>query len=114
MITQVRPKDLNTWLESVRAFGAPVVIDVREPAELRTASIQASDSFTLLAMPMGTIPARLAELDPQTPVACLCHHGGRSMQVASFLHGRGFAHVANIAGGIHAWADEVDPSIPRY
>lgn len=114
MIVQVRPKDLKTWIDSMRAFGLPQVIDVREPAELRTASIQADDSFTLLAIPMASIPARLAELDPQRPVACLCHHGGRSMQVASFLHGRGFAHVANIAGGIHAWADEVDPSLPRY
>ena len=114
MIAQVRPKDLKLWLDSVRTFGPPLVIDVREPAELRTASISADDSFTLLAIPMGTIPARLAELDPQQPVACLCHHGGRSMQVASFLQGRGFAHVANIAGGIHAWADEVDPTIPRY
>jgi rhodanese-related sulfurtransferase len=59
---------------------------------------------------MGSVPARLAELDPNA-VACLCHHGGRSMQVASFLHGnQGFTHVANIAGGIHAWADEVDPA----
>jgi len=114
MIVQIRPKDLNTWLESVRAFGQPQLIDVREPAELRTASIQPAESYTLLAIPMGSIPARLAELDPQKPVACLCHHGGRSMQVASFLHGRGFAHVANIAGGIHAWADELDPSIARY
>jgi rhodanese-related sulfurtransferase len=114
MIVQVRPKDLKTWIDSMRAFGLAQVIDVREPAELRTASIQADDSFTLLAIPMASIPARLAELDPQKPVACLCHHGGRSMQVASFLHGRGFAHVANIAGGIHAWADEVDPSLPRY
>jgi rhodanese-related sulfurtransferase len=114
MIAQVRPKDLQTWIDSMRAIGPVQLIDVREPAELRTASIQSDGSFTLLAIPMATIPARLAELDPQKPVACLCHHGGRSMQVASFLHGRGFTHVANIAGGIHAWADEVDPSVPRY
>jgi rhodanese-related sulfurtransferase len=113
MIAQVRPRDLTDWLDNVRAFGHPVVLDVREPSELQTASVQA-DGFTLLAIPMGTITARLSELDPKQPVACLCHHGGRSMQVASFLHGRGFAHVANIAGGIHAWADEVDPSIARY
>ena len=114
MIVQVRPKDLQAWIESVRSFGQPQLIDVREPSELRTASIPTSDSYTFLAIPMATIPARLTELDPQRPVACLCHHGGRSMQVASFLHGRGFAQVANIAGGIHAWADEVDPGIPRY
>mgnify|MGYP002133566587 CR=1 FL=1 len=64
----------------------PVVLDVREPAELQTASVQ-PDGFTLLTIPMGAVPARLSELDPRQPVACLCHHGGRSMQVASFLLG---------------------------
>ena len=113
MIAQVRPRDLKAWLERVRAFGEPVVLDVREPAELQTASVQ-PDGFTLLAIPMGAVPARLSELDPRQPVACLCHHGGRSMQVASFLLGRGFSQVANVAGGIHAWADELDPRIPRY
>ena len=113
MIAQVRPRDLAAWLDKARPFGQPVVLDVREPSELKTASITAGD-FTLLTIPMGSIPARLAELDPQQPVACLCHHGGRSMQVASFLLGQGFARVANVAGGIHAWADEVDPTIPRY
>ena len=113
MIVQVRPKDLGTWLEGARAHGDPVVLDVREPSELRVASIKA-DGFTLLTIPMGVIPPRLSELDPQQPIACLCHHGGRSMQVASFLKARGFAHVANIAGGINAWSAEVDPTIARY
>jgi len=113
MVAQVRPKDLAQWLNSMRAFGEPVVLDVREPDELQTASVTA-DGFTLLAIPMGVIPPRLAELDPQRPIACLCHHGGRSMQVANFLQNRGFEHVANIAGGIHAWSAEVDPSIARY
>ena len=89
------------------------MLDVREPAELRTASVSDGD-FTLVTIPMGSIPARLSELDPTRPVACLCHHGARSMQVASFLQGRGFSHVANIAGGIHAWAEELDPRIARY
>ena len=87
--------------------------DVREPSEWRTASVQPGD-FTLLNMSMGTVPARLQELDPRTPIACLCHHGGRSMQVAQFLVNQGFAQVANIAGGIDAWAVELDGSIPRY
>lgn len=113
MIDQVRPKDLAAWLDRVREFGTPVVLDVREPHELQMASIQA-DGFTLLTIPMGVIPPRLTELNPQQPIACLCHHGGRSMQVASFLQGRGFAHVANIAGGINAWSAEVDPTVPRY
>jgi len=113
MITQIRPSQLAQWLESVRGHGNPVVIDVREPSELTVASIKA-DGFELIAIPMGVIPPRLSELDPEQPIACLCHHGGRSMQVASFLKSRGFAHVANIAGGINAWSAELDPSIPRY
>ena len=113
MVVQVRPKDLAQWLNSMRAFGEPVVLDVREPYELQTASVTA-DGFTLLAIPMGVIPPRLAELDTQQPIACLCHHGGRSMQVANFLKSHGFEHVANIAGGIHAWSAEVDPNIARY
>ena len=63
---------------------------------------------------MNTIPARLAELDAGRPVACLCHHGGRSQRVAMFLAQQGFANVANIAGGIDAWSQERDPSVPRY
>jgi rhodanese-related sulfurtransferase len=90
-----------------------VVLDVREPGELAVASIKAN-GFNLLTIPMGVIPLRLAELDPEQPIACLCHHGGRSMQVASFLKAQGFAHVANIAGGINAWSAEVDPSVARY
>jgi rhodanese-related sulfurtransferase len=113
MIVQVRPRDLAQWLDAVRQHGEPVVLDVREPYELQTASVKA-DGFTLLSIPMGVIPPRLSELDPQQPIACLCHHGGRSMQVASFLKSRGFAHVANIAGGINAWSAEVDPSVARY
>lgn len=113
MIDQVRPSELATWLDTARAHGAPVVLDVREPSELRTASIQA-DGFELITIPMGVIPPRLCELDPEQPIACLCHHGARSMQVAAFLKARGFKHVANIAGGINAWSAQVDPSIPRY
>ncbi len=97
----------------MRPHGATVVLDVREPRELQLASVQA-DGFELVTIPMGVIPPRLNELDPARPIACLCHHGARSMQVASFLQASGFAHVANIAGGINAWSTELDPSIARY
>jgi rhodanese-related sulfurtransferase len=55
----------------------------------------------------------LDELDKTRPIACFCHHGGRSMQVASFLLQHGF-EVVNVAGGIHAWSAQVDPSVPVY
>lgn len=113
MIDQIRPGQLAQWLQSVRAHGDPVVLDVREPHELQIASVRA-DGFTLLTIPMGTIPARMDELDPEQPIACLCHHGVRSMQVAAFLQRHGFVHVVNIAGGIDAWTAELDPSIAVY
>jgi rhodanese-related sulfurtransferase len=113
MIAQVRPSELSTWLQAASADGTPVVLDVREAAELSLASIK-SDGFLLLTIPMSQLVARMDELDPQQAIACLCHHGGRSMQVAAFLQSRGFSRVANIVGGINAWSGELDPSVPRY
>lgn len=114
MIDQVRPADLAAWLRAHAGAGAPpVVLDVREPWEVQVASVK-PDGFTLLAIPMNQVPARLRELDPDAPIACLCHHGGRSQQVAMFLAQRGFDQLANIAGGIEAWSREVDPGVPRY
>jgi rhodanese-related sulfurtransferase len=120
MIDQVRPGGLAAWVQqaagqgSGQAGAAPaVVLDVREPWELQKARIQA-DGFELLCIPMNEVPARLAELDPDRPLAVLCHHGARSQRVAMFLQGNGFEHLANIAGGIDAWSAEVDPTVPRY
>ena len=114
MIDQVRPAGLSTWIQSQPTDGAPpVVLDVREPGELRAASVR-PDGFEVLAIPMQEIPQRLSELDPERPVACLCHHGMRSQRVAMFLAANGFSHVANITGGIDAWSLEVDGNVPRY
>jgi rhodanese-related sulfurtransferase len=63
---------------------------------------------------MQTVPARLTELDKDRPIACLCHHGGRSMQVGAFLERQGFTQIINISGGINAWSSQVDPSVPVY
>jgi rhodanese-related sulfurtransferase len=113
MIEQIHPSDLAAWLEKMKALGQPVVLDVREPHEVQTACIK-PEGFKLVHIPMGVIPPRLNELDPAQPVACLCHHGARSMRVAAFLENRGFTHVVNITGGINAWSSQVDPSVPRY
>lgn len=114
MIAQVRPADLAAWCQDQAAgHGPAVVLDVREPWELQTASVKA-DGFELVAIPMNEIPARLGELDPARPVALLCHHGARSQRVASFLAQHGFGPLANIAGGIDAWSRERDPAVPRY
>lgn len=91
------------------AAGRAVLLDVREPFELREASVPGA-----LHVPMREVPARLAELPRDKPVLVMCHHGHRSQQVADWLLGRGFVGVRNVAGGIDAWASEVDPSIGSY
>ncbi|HEX7863987.1 MAG TPA: rhodanese-like domain-containing protein [Variovorax sp.] len=114
MIDQVRPADLAAWF-ALNADAAPVLLDVREPWELQTASV-APQGFTLVAIPMNEIPGRLAELkdgQPELRIACLCHHGARSQRVAAFLNQNGFDQLANVAGGIDAWSSH-DPSVPRY
>lgn len=92
----------------------PVLLDVREPWEFQTASVVADDSFELIQMPMRSVPARFQELDRHRPIACLCHHGARSAQVVHFLMQQGFDQVVNVHGGIHAWSQERDPSVPLY
>jgi rhodanese-related sulfurtransferase len=107
---QIYPAQIAEWAS--QQDQRPVLLDVREGWEVQTASAQ-PEGMDLLHIPMQTIPARLHELDKTRPIACLCHHGGRSMQVASFLMQHGF-EVVNVAGGIHAWSAQVDPSIPVY
>lgn len=113
MIDQVQPSQLQDWIQAKQAQGPAVVLDVREAWELQTASVK-TENFAFLHIPMNLIPGKLSELDPGRPIACLCHHGGRSMQVAHYLAQNGFARVANIAGGINAWSSQVDPQVPRY
>jgi len=113
MIDQIQPAQLQDWIASQAHRGSTVVLDVRETWEVQTACITAQ-GFELVKIPMHLIPPRLQELDPSKPIAVLCHHGGRSMQVAAFLVQQGFDTVANIAGGINAWSSQVDASVPTY
>lgn len=112
MIDQVLPGQLAAWFAQDSAAPA-VLVDVREPWERETASVT-PEGFTLVAIPMNEIPARIAELDPAQRIACLCHHGARSQRVAMFLEHQGFEQVANVSGGIDAWAATHDPAVPRY
>lgn len=113
MIAHVRPQGLQDWFTKNTTGQLPLLLDVRELWELQTASVQ-EQNFELLTIPMAAIPQRLAGLDPARPVACLCHHGARSMQAAVFLKHHGFEHVANVTGGIDAWSIEHDSAVPRY
>jgi len=105
---QITPAELAAWLGD-KQRARPVLLDVREPWEFQTCSIAGSR-----LLPMGEIAARKDELDAQAELVVICHHGGRSMQVAMFLEKSGFAKVHNLAGGVDSWARTVDPSMPVY
>lgn len=116
MISHVHPADLDAWLAANAPDAGqepPLVLDVREPWEIQTASVQ-PEGFALACIPMGELAARVAELDPDRPTACLCHHGVRSLRVANFLAHHGFGKVVNLSGGIEAWSQQRDPRVPRY
>jgi len=87
----------------------PLLLDVREPWEVETAAVAGA-----VCIPMGQVPTRLAELDRDRPVVVMCHHGRRSAQVGFLLERSGFREVINLAGGIDAWSEQVDPGIARY
>jgi rhodanese-related sulfurtransferase len=105
---QIKPADLAAWLGD-QGRPKPVLLDVREPWEFETCRIAGSQ-----LVPMGEVPARKGEIDAKADVVVICHHGGRSMQVATFLERNGFARVHNLSGGVDAWAKTVDPSMPVY
>ncbi|MCX7272440.1 MAG: rhodanese-like domain-containing protein [Burkholderiales bacterium] len=103
---QIRPQELSALLSQAVP---PVVLDVREPWEIATASLKGS-----VMIPMHEITTRLSELSTTQPIVCLCHHGMRSLQVAMFLERNGFETVYNLAGGINAWSLDIDPTVPTY
>ena len=100
--------ELADWLND-EGRAKPFLLDVRENWEYETCHIAGS---TL--MPMQTIPARIDDLDEDAAIVCICHHGARSLNVAAFLEHHGFSKVSNLTGGIHAWAVQVDSSMPKY
>jgi len=105
---QLAPSELGAWL-SDDARDKPVLLDVREAWEVQVCSLPAIEH-----MPMGTVPSRMQELDPDAPVVCICHHGMRSLQVAAFLERNGFADVYNLSGGMDAWARQIDRGMATY
>jgi len=85
------------------------LIDVREPFEHKIASIAQAK-----LIPLGELPKRLDEVDREREIVVLCKMGGRSAKAAEFLCQSGFRNVLNMTGGILAWSDKVDKSVPKY
>jgi monothiol glutaredoxin len=104
-VRQLTAKEVKAMLDAGEPF---VFVDVRTPEERSRARIEG----TRLMDP--ALHAELEKLDRDTPIVFHCHHGGRSQHAAEHFIGHGFKNVANLVGGIDAWSQEVDPSVPRY
>jgi len=102
----ISPLDLKTKLDRGEK---PVLLDVREPWEYQLAHIDGS-----LLIPLNEIAARKEEIESETEVVILCHHGIRSLAALEYLRRQGFTNLKNLAGGIDAWSMRADPRVPRY
>ena len=105
---QISAPELAAWLADA-GREKPVLLDVREPWEFEKARIEGAQ-----LVPMREVPARVDEIDAAKPLVAICHHGGRSMQVALFLEKAGYNNVHNLVGGVDAWSRTVDPAVPLY
>ncbi len=85
------------------------VVDVREPDEYEIARVEGT-----VLLPLSLLPQRFTELDPNQQIYLHCKSGKRSMKALEFLRQQGFKYVKSVKGGISAWSDEIDHSIPKY
>ena len=106
LVGEISPKDVKTMIESRQDF---ILIDVREPHEFQIGRIPTSN-----LIPLGELPKRIAELDPNAHYVLHCKMGGRSAKGCDVLRAAGFKRVFNMTGGITAWSEQVDPTVPKY
>jgi rhodanese-related sulfurtransferase len=113
-IEHIHPAQVADWF-AVHAGNSvtPVLLDVREVWEVQRAKVAPANCETI-HIPMMQLQARISEFDKLLPTAVLCHHGVRSLQVARFFAFNGFSKVANITGGIDAWARDFDANVALY
>ncbi len=105
-VDEVSPVELKKMLNS---RGQVVLLDVREPFEYEVSHIEGSK-----LIPLGELERRLGELNRNDEMVVYCHVGVRSARAVELLDSRGFKHARNLKGGIRAWSEEVDPSLPVY
>src|SRR3989338_6117954 len=105
-LPEISAKELKAKMDREEKF---VLIDVREPNEFEINKIPGAK-----LIPLGTLPERVSELDSADEIVIHCHFGGRSAKACELLQKIGYKKVKNLAGGIDAWSQDVDPSCPRY
>lgn len=101
--------DPATAREMLASEPDSVLLDVREPWELQIAAVDGA-----VHIPMQDVPDQLERLPSAASVLVLCHHGNRSRVVARYLEQNGYPKVFNLAGGIEAWARDLDPDMAEY
>jgi molybdopterin/thiamine biosynthesis adenylyltransferase/rhodanese-related sulfurtransferase/molybdopterin converting factor small subunit len=104
-VPEMAPRDLRARLERGENI---FILDVREPHEYQICNLGG------YLVPLGDLPRRVHELDSSRTIVAHCRSGKRSAEAVEFLRKSGFARVWNLKGGILAWSDEVDPSVPKY
>ncbi|HEV3275688.1 MAG TPA: molybdopterin-synthase adenylyltransferase MoeB [Terriglobia bacterium] len=105
-IPEITPIELKEMIDEGRPFR---LVDVREPHEYDICRIPGS-----VLIPLGDVPARMNELDSAQEIVVHCRSGARSARAVEFLQKAGFTRIHNLKGGILAWSDQVDPSVPKY
>lgn len=105
-VEQITAKELQQKIQHGEKL---FLLDVREPYEYRAARINGS-----FLLPMAQVPNRLDELPKNQPIIVICHHGMRSQRVADYLAHHNFKSIYNLYGGIDAWSQDVDATVPRY
>jgi sulfur-carrier protein adenylyltransferase/sulfurtransferase len=104
-IPEITPKELKARLDRGDDL---FILDVREPHEYQICNLHGH------LIPLGDLPKRVSELDSSREIVAHCRSGKRSADAVQFLSKAGFRNVWNLKGGILAWSDEVDPSVPKY
>ena len=106
MPDEISVQELDAWRKAGQDIA---VLDVREPWEVELCSLAGA-----LPIPLQSIPARFGELPADKPLVVLCHHGMRSQQAVAWLRRNGLGNAVNLAGGIDAWARQIEPSMGVY
>ncbi len=104
---EMSPQQVHEYLETTS--NRPFLLDVRETWEYEICHIKGSE-----LIPMQTIPSQLGKLDPNQEIIVICHHGIRSRMVAQYLEQAQFKNITNLSGGVAAWAQDVDQTMPTY
>jgi molybdopterin/thiamine biosynthesis adenylyltransferase/rhodanese-related sulfurtransferase len=107
-VPEITPTELKRRLDRGDRL---TIVDVREPHEWEIGNLE---TYGARLIPLGEVPERAGEIDPEEEIVLQCRSGARSARALRFLRERGYGRLWNLKGGILAWSDEVDPSLPKY